>query len=283
MAPQIGRLDDTNTTMVGLVRTMAEQHLAQASAIAGQAGTIADQNATIASLQTTVATLMARMTAAETAIAVIETAVAEGENVTATVAASQEFQAAVIATLQTNVTAVAVATALQSNVVADFCGPGDYDISSDTELELLAPHLHSCTAMRSLFIGSGISNTTALAEAFRNLRVVAHDLCIRGAINLATLDGVFPALRTVGGNLRISNNYLLATIGSSFGSLRSVGDTLMWWNNGQPPNMGSTAASRSFCASARAALCPTTNSRGFGNADDATACCNTYCATTTNC
>ena len=74
---------------------------------------------------------------------------------------------------------------------------------------------------------------------------------------------------------------MLTCIGASFGSLESTGYQ-PWFGNSQPGGYGSTAGSRSFCVSARAVLCPTTNSYGNTNeADDVQDCYNAYCTTTT--
>ena len=119
-----------------------------------------------------------------------------------------------------------------------------------------------------------------LAEAFPNLRVVSGFLTIN--TNLASLEGAFQNLQSVGGYLNIVGNPLLMSIGSSFSSIQSVG-RLNWYRNGGQTTRASTAGSRSFCASARGVLCPTTTSyHSSGDADDSARCCAAYCATT-NC
>ena len=88
----------------------------------------------------------------------------------------------------------------------------------------------------------------------------------------------------MGGLLSIIHNRVLTTIGASFGTIQSTGP-LEWYNNGGQTSSTSTQGSRSFCASARAVLCPAANQR-YGNnewADNADYCCTAYCATTTDC
>ena len=279
-------------------------------------------------------------------------------------------QAATLAGLRTTATdqatalAGAVSAASTSTVLCD-----GFTIGSDDELELLAPHLRGCTAIRGDLglQNAGVSNATALAAAFANLRMVSGGISIMrtslstldgvfpvlalvgSSLNiqtnhgLSTLDGVFPslttigpgsalqiwdnsglrtfgdsfqalvtaprvtigfcpilttlggsfsALETVGNDLQFIGNPLLTTIGSSFGSLRSVGN-LQWKFNGYPESDSSSSSdgSRLFCASAVAALCPTTISYDFGSGigygqsypDNVRDCCNAYCATTPDC
>ena len=274
-----------------------------------------------------------------------------------------------IAGLRTNATdqaaalAVAVSATSTSTVLCD-----GFTIGHDNELELLAPHLRGCTTMRGdLNVqGGGVSNVTALAEAFTNLQLVSSSISITST-SLSTLDGVFAALVTLGGGLMISRNHglatldrvfpslttvgpgsalqihennglgtfgdsfqalvtaprvsilfnpnlvtlggsfsaletvgndlqfvgntLLTTIGSSFGGMRSVGN-LRWKFNGYTEDVTtSNAASRSFCASAVAALCPTTTLHDHGSGigwgqncpDSARDCCSAYCATNPDC
>ena len=178
-------------------------------------------------------------------------------------------------------------------------------VNSDAALAQLAPAVaRACSIQRLTF--SGIGNTTLLAEAFQGLQTVAGNLELTdSSTRLATTDGVFPALTRVGGTLqiddnvnlatlgdgfpaltsvgnqlRINGNSVLTTIGASFGSLQSVG-TLNWYGNGGTEG---SDGSLSFCASARAVLCPTTASyadRGYASASHD--CCNAYCATTMEC
>ena len=228
------------------------------------------------------------------------------ENTTAAAAASQNVQAAAIETLQT--ASARLLSSSSSNLCTGFA------ITTDAALEILVPYLRTCTVMTSLYIRNGVANATLLAEAFQNLRYVAGNIEIYLNPNLTTLDGTFPALQavfgdldiwnnqnlitlgsafaslaTVGGSVQIYVNMLLTTIGSSFNSTRSLGASaglngrLYFYANGQPDS-GSTEGSRSFCASAATALCPTTTNYGLcGYADSAHDCCTAYCATTMDC
>lgn len=247
--------------------------------------------------------MLARLTA-------VETAAAEGEsrnaNAVATLQANATDQAATIASLRANITTVAASAELE------FCGT--VTINTEVEFEFMAPYIRNCAVISNLHVHGGGSNATQLASAFANLRIVTGNLemnhnqditslegafpqlvTVAGAIqilydrNLVAMDEAFPRLERVGTNLDIYENSRLTTIGSSFGSLRSVGARgggLYWYENGHDGTAGSSSSSgsRSFCASARAVLCPTTTSyRSSGYADDAVRCCGAYCASSADC
>ena len=151
---------------------------------------------------------------------------------------------------------------------------------------MLAPYTRTCGLMSgTLFIrAAGVSNGTLLAEAFPNLRVVTHGVYIESNPNLVSIDGAFPNLQTVGGQLRIYNNARLTSIGTAFSSLQSVNGQLQWYHNGGQTSTASTAGSVAFCASARGALCASTDNYAGGSiGDDSWSCCTAYCATTTDC
>ena len=120
-----------------------------------------------------------------------------------------------------------------------------------------------------------------------NLQTVDDDILLSNNVNLATLDG-FQNLQLVRGHVDIYRNARLTIIGTGFSNLQSVEGHVNWNQNG--PNSAnnrydSTAGSRSFCASARGALCPTTTRYLPSDfADDAHACCTAYCgANRVNC
>ena len=186
----------------------------------------------------------------------------------------------------------AAPTATPSASLTSLACPG-LTINSDAELALAVPAYRTCVNMTGdLYIthsyGTGSNGRVQplLTEAFPNLQIVTGQLGIEGDLrtsNLASLDGTFPNLMAVGGNLRINHNPLLTSLGSGFGSLQSVGGALQVFANGQFDS-DSSAGSRSFCASARGALCPTTTSYVDNSyADGANACCTAYCLTTTDC
>ena len=126
---------------------------------------------------------------------------------------------------------------------------------------------------------------TLLAEAFPNLRHVTGNFRVGNQRILTSLDGVFPQLQTVGQNIYIYGNPLLTSVGTSFSNMRLAGGALIWYANGMPDGtVSSTAGSRAFCQSARAALCPlSTVYYGGSYADASEPCCNAYCRTTTDC
>ena len=133
------------------------------------------------------------------------------------------------------------------------------------------------------------ANLVTLEENFQNLQSVGGEVNIVDNANLASIDGSFSQLQTVGSDLRIHTNPSLNNIGSSFASIRSIGVVrsaaeLYWYGNGGQYTSATTPGSRSFCASARGALCPTTTSWSadpFSNS--ACACCYAYCTTSTDC
>lgn len=150
--------------------------------------------------------------------------------------ATATAQATKIARLETS-----VATAASES--ADFCR--GITINGDDEFERLAPHLRSCTAMAGPLILQYVSNASAIAEAFQNLRVVTGDgtnsrgshgghsdecqgLCGRGAIRIrdcgiTTFDGAFPVLASAG-SIDFFNNAALVTLERAFPSLVAVTD-----------------------------------------------------------
>ena len=243
------------------------------------------QLSTISSLQTTVAAQATAATAQAATVTSLETTVG---NQAATIAAQSTAaiaQAATVTSLETTVATQAATIAAQAATVAATSAlcPG-MAIKTDAHLALFAPATQSCVNMAGdLELLNGVSNVTLLALAFPNLRVVSGFLSIVNNPHLRSLEGTFQNLQSVGGQFNIVGNRYLRSIGSSFSSIQSVGGTMNWFRNGGQTSAASTAGSRSFCASARGALCPTTTSyTNSGDADDSARCCNAYCATT-NC
>ena len=261
---------------------------AQNSTILGQDSTIVAQNSMMAQMSTAIVSLQGTVVAMQARVVALEPA--------STAAPTPRPTAAPVCS-------------------GTCCGTVDENVAigSDAMLAQLAPAVSRACTIRHLYI-SNIGNLTLLAEAFKDLRTLTGRLDVV-VTHLTTLDGIFPALTSVGstftvgsnselvtlgsgfaalervgGQLQINANSALTTIGTSFGRIQSVGSVFWYGNGGQTSSNGgassdgSTAGSRSFCASAVAVLCPTSTSYpNPGWADSAHDCCNTYCATTTDC
>ena len=74
----------------------------------------------------------------------------------------------------------------------DFCGT--VVIESEADLAMVASFTHRCMSISRLSISGGGSNTTLLAFAFANLRIVGETLDIVNNTDVRSLVGVFPQL-----------------------------------------------------------------------------------------
>jgi len=238
---------------------------------------MATLQATVASLQATVATQATTNAGLVARVATLE----------ATPNPTPGPTAAPTAAPSTAPTAVPTATPSASPTPAACEG---VSITSDAELALAVPVTRTCVHMIGNLYVRGTDpptwsvNGTLLAEAFPNLRHVTGHVGVDNHRILASLDGAFPQIQTVSGNLQMFGSPLLTAIGSSFSNMRSVGGRLTWAANGMPAEtVGSTAGSRAFCRSARAALCPTSTYYYGHYGDSSEPCCNAYCGTTTDC
>ena len=283
LAARVQAMEASMTAQNAIIARLIRTNLEQASTIAALQDRATGHDAAITPLQ-------ANASGQETAIASLReavTAIAGQDSASAITAlqANASSQESAIASLSAG---IAAATASAASAGVNFCG--GVTLSSDAELEVLAPHLQACTGIFDLTVRSGVSNATALAAAFANLQLVATHITMNANPNLTSLGSAFSRLQSAG-SISISSNPNLVSLGAAFPQLQTVVNRLQIASNPNLVSLGdafpqlqttgslavdNAPSNRRFFASANATLCPTTTNYENGPAQTA---CNAYCAT----